>query len=309
MKRYLFWGIPPLIIISVVVLISFLTGKESDSSVDEAFIAYNEVIQATVNSPIEVRNKMLVNEVLNKFPNSHIAFTVRKEIADNELKSIIPEDMRFEQSSQIRYRRYKKLLEFHSDSLELLRILCKYGFQTYPEEVVLYSKKIIVVDPSEVDGYVFLAKAYHIIGDFSAGLAKLNHAQSMLVERLMAELKKRHPYKRRGGYLYTAPSINYAKAYLRNMGLNPGKDVNYKSTRLKNLWNLFGLLDRNKPMDVAGMQVAYVMSSNRNMSTPIKALADLDLVSYLIKNYEHGTPLWTPNHRLKVRYDPKESYK
>ncbi len=265
MKKYVLWILVPFIIVCIAVLVSCLAINHKNNKMrDSAYVDYE------------------IGQKISKI--------------DQDISSEIKSNIGYEYVMQLQYRRYKELLKPDENSIELLSRLSRVGFQTYPEEVIMHCKRIVSIDPDNVDGYILMGKAYQILGDFDSALAKLKHIQFVLVERLMHELKKRKPYRYRGKYLHPDTEINYAKAYMRKLGLDPGKDVSYDYTKqgFSILTILFG---SRRPMV---FKESYMMTSDLNESTGIKDLVDLDTATYFIKYIEDGMPICKPSDRLPI---------
>lgn len=265
MKKYVLWILAPIVVMGIIVLVSCLAIKHK-----------NNKIQDSHSSDLDVLG------IISKI--------------DQDISSKIKSDIDYSYTSQLKYRSYKEVLKSHENSVELLIRLSRVGFQTYPDEVIDHCQKIISIDSDNADGYIMMSKAYQILGDFDIALAKLKHIQFILIDRVMRELKKRKPYRYKGAYLHPDIEINYAKAYMRTFGLDPGKDVSYDYD--KQGFNILSILfGTRRPTIFKG---SYMMASDMNEMTSIKDLADLDMATHLINYMERGMPIWTPSNRLPI---------
>ncbi len=187
---------------------------------------------------------------------------------------------------QILFRELQKLLDRYPNSARLLSTLAEYGYQLYPKQSLAYANKAIEIEPSLVESYILSSKCYGVLGDHDNGLSTLKQGRKVAISRLMYELKKPRPYYEPGYHKFSTEEINKAKAYLRKMGYDPGKDVNYKIPE--------GQVGINNGMCV--MYPPYHLSDGT--ITGIWDLGQLDRINEYIKAIKNNTPYWDPSDRV-----------
>ena len=184
---------------------------------------------------------------------------------------------------QTLFKEFQKLVNRYPNSARLLSTLAEHGYQVYPKQSLEYANKAIEIEPSLVESYILSSKCYQILGDYGNALSKLKQGRKVAISRLISELKKPRPYYEPGYHKHSIKEINDAKAYLRKMGYDPGKDVNYKIPE--------GMVGINNGMDV--MLMPHHLSDGS--MTAIQDLGDLDSINKYIKAIENNTPFWDPS--------------
>lgn len=188
--------------------------------------------------------------------------------------------------AQTLFKEFQKLVNRYPNSTRLLTTLAEYGYKSYPKQSLAYANKAIEIEPSWVEPYILSSQCYGVLGDQDNALSILKQGQKVAISRLMFELKKPRPYYEPGYHAYFLEEINYAKAYLRKMGYNPGKDVNYKIPE--------GQVGMSNGMSVT---LAPHHLSDGTI-TFMKDLAELDRINVYIKAIENNTPYWDPSDRI-----------
>ena len=188
--------------------------------------------------------------------------------------------------AQTLFKELQKLVNRYPNSTRLLTTLAEYGYQLYPKQSLAYANKAIEIEPSLVEYYILSSQCYGVLGDQDNALSTLKQGKKVAISRLMFELKKPRPYYEPGYHVYSLEQINYAKAYLRKMGYDPGKDVNYKIPK--------GQVGMSNGMSVT--LATYHLSDGT--ITDMKDLGELDRINAYIKAIENNTPYWDPSDRI-----------
>ena len=183
-------------------------------------------------------------------------------------------------------KEFQKLLDRYPNSTRLLTTLVEYGYNVYPKQSLAYANKAIEIEPSLVKSYILSSDCYQILGDYDNALSILKQGRKVAISRLMFELKKPRPYYEPGYYKHSIEEINYAKAYLRKMGYDPGKDVNYKIPE--------GMVGIDNGMDVN--LLPYRLSDGT--MTDMYDLGELDRINAYIKAIENNDPFLDPFDRI-----------
>ena len=203
-----------------------------------------------------------------------------------EFGDISTEGITLSERDQTLFRAYQKLLDLYPNSTRLLSTLAYHGYKLYPKQSLAYANKAIEIEPSWVEPYILSSQCYGVLGDQDNALSTLKQGKKVAISRLMFELKKPRPYYEPGYHVYSLEQINYAKAYLRKMGYDPGKDVNYKIPK--------GQVGMSNGMSVT---LAPHHLSDGTI-TDMAGLGDLDTINTYIKAIENNTPYWDPSDRI-----------
>ncbi len=187
---------------------------------------------------------------------------------------------------QRHFKEFQKLLDRYPNSTRLLTTLAEYGYQLYPKQSLAYANKAIEIEPSLVKSYILSSRCYQILGDYDNALSILKQGQKVAISRLMLELKKPRPYYEPGYHKHSLEEINYAKAYLRKMGYDPGKDVNYKIPE--------GMVGIDNGMCI--MLEPYHLSDGT--MTDMQDLGELDRINAYIKAIRNNDPYLDPSDRI-----------
>ncbi len=222
MKRYLKVIILASSILFIVVITSliFLVTQDSDvidiskdnDVVDIPFEKYKNLEQVQDNPDAQKlkvdilksdvyphETARLFNSLLfREYPNSNAALEGRLWVADlhitnTNLRHFSRMSPRYDHSSIYRQAWFilcEPMLEFHSNSVDLLLKLASNGYDTFPQECAEYADKGIALDPSNTDLYIVSSKAYQIMGNYQTALHRLKECKKLLVDKLINELSK-----------------------------------------------------------------------------------------------------------------------
>ncbi len=186
------------------------------------------------------------------------------------------------------FKEFQKLLDRYPNSARLLTTLVENGYNVYPKQSLAYANKAIEIEPSLVNSYILSSRFYQILGDYDNALSTLKQGRKVAISRLMFELKKPRPYYEPGYHKHSLEEINYAKAYLRKMGYDPGKDVNYKIPE--------GQVGIDNGMD-------KMLMSHRlydGTITDMQDLFELELINDYIKAIRNNDPFFDPSDRIML---------
>ncbi len=316
MKSIILWILLCLLLVSIISCIYLFNRNKLDPSEmnlpekSDAMQAYFD-IYGIPNLSESDRLKIMTDEVLDKYPNSDAALEVRLKLIEKEYwDKHVEGDVSNLVFDQGLYREKKKLLELYPNSSGLLTHLGSLGYLAYPEEVVEYCQRAIVINPTNIEAYKYLGLAYTVLDKFDMALICFEHGKNLLAELLLVELNKPIPFKNRslGIPSYYASDINFAKSYLRDLGFDPGKDVNYDLEKIRKKQHGFfdRLLDRPKP--VFGIMGLFELSDGES-DTVILGLFRLDLFVFYIEEIESGSPTFGSYMRVPVEMHPLKELK
>lgn len=270
-----------------------------------ALKAYSKVnsLQSTSVINKQQRYELLVADVINKYPKTEAALISRLEVSEHNYRQKYVTSVPMTIWNQGLYRIQKEFLEYHPKSIRLLMQLAKLSFYAYPEECVKYSLDVISIDPNNGRAYYTCGRSYQLLGKYKKALSILNKGKTLLVKRLVSELRKNRPYwdDDNDTPIYYAKTINHAKSYFRKLGYNVGKDVDYDLTEIR------------KSKSSEGKQFAYPSTLPYklidNSHTTIYDLWVLDYTLYHINQINSGKPVYTPYDRVSVTEVPLRSTK
>lgn len=287
-----------ILFVSIILIVSFIvyllywkSGNSINFNEDlsKARLAYLDVYNNNDNSTDRERLDLLRKNVINKYPNSDAALDVRLQISNYNHDKLKKNNLSVDQQNQILYRAQKNFLKHHPNSNKLLLHLAKLGLKSYPEEAIGYCETVISVDPSNTEAYILCGKAHQILDQYEAAKAKLVLAKNGLIDRLVKELKKKYPYaihKRLPAY--SAFDVNNAKVYLRELGYDVGKDVNY---------DLNEIYQKKHGLYVGH---PHTMPLSDDSLTTIKDIFYLDQITVNIEAIDNGNPIWDSRLRIPI---------
>ncbi len=324
MKKYLNW----IILISAMVMVSIfalLLGykigiENSDQKVanyeninnPKAVEVYDQIRASAVSD--EDKIDLFKELLISKYPNDNKTLEIRMWMARKEVEHESVKGVREDIYKQLMFNKCKKFLKYHKNSAKLLSDMAYFGYQAYPEEVVIIADRGIQIDSSITDLYINSSIAHQLLGKYRTALKRLKTVRKILIDRLLTELKKEYPYKSLEGVRLSPDHVNSAKSYLRRLGYDPGKDVNYSLVNHKPKEILDRPLDRPiKPAFIELGKVGTPIYAKApyflvyGTHTTIKDLQNLDKVIHFINRINDGDPVWTPNKRLPrsalIKYD------
>lgn len=262
-----------------------------------ALRSYHRVGQMSSSGIISktYRHQLLQTEVINKYPNTESALSARLEISEFNYKNKYRLDTPMVIWEQGLYRVQKHFLEYHPNSTTLLLQLAKLSSKAYPKNAIKYSKRVISIDPTDGMGYYLCGIGYQLLGEYDKALSVLSDGEKMLLDKMSTELRKSKPYwiKSRNRPRYYSKDINHAKSYLRNLGYDVGKDVDYDlDAILKKSTNNQG------KVYVGPLSASYELKDGSR--TTLYDLWNLDYIRYHIKRINSKKPAFTPYRRVSI---------
>ena len=280
----------------VLVLILIIRGNHNDLSsedkISEARQTYIDVSRNAENLTQKQRLELLNEKVVEQFPHSDVSLDVRLETSQINYNLQKMPGLSVPQHNQLLCRIQKRFLEYHPDSTKLLLHLAKLGFRSYPKEAVLYTDRLLSIDPINVEGYLISSEAYQVLGDFKSALSALEFGKDLITNRIASELKKRYPYSSDGKLpVYYAHEVNKAKSYLRVLGYDVSNDVDYD----------FSKIIAKTRTSIVGSRSPYLLSNDE--MTTISDLFYLDQILVSIEAIKADDPIWTPNSRVPIISD------
>lgn len=202
----------------------------------------------------------------------------------NKAHEQIPSNMTSDEFFPIIFREYKTLLNKYPNSINLLLELSFYGSDAYPEECLVYANKAIELDPTIAKSYIEASICYQRLGKYRKALTTLKKGEKVLAFKMVHDLSKKRPYYEPGYHAHSSGEINFAKAFLRKLGYDPGKDVTYKVPD--------GQLGMKNGMCI--MLPGYQLYSSTE-HTSIYDVYELDLITYYISRIKSKHPLYSPD--------------
>ncbi len=290
-RKYILIICIPIVLCLVYILLVMNTDNSIDFSdeIDNATLAYMDTHRNSENLSEDERLSLLNKNVISKYPNSDVSVGIKLEMYKRDYDSSKVYGLTMDQYNQMLYRRQKELIKHHPNSAKLLLHLSELGFRSYPEEVILYCKKVIMMHPNKVDAYLIAANAYQVMGNFDLSLSVLEDGKQQVLNRLTRELNRQYPYAPAKNLpAYYAHDINNAKAYLRGLGYKVGSDVDY---------DLDDIIQKTRSL-IIGSRAAYMLSSGT--MTPIADMYYLDRIMTGIDAIKSNNPIWTPNSRVPI---------
>ena len=206
-----------------------------------------------------------------------------RQLRDKADTQILP-NMTSDEFFSIIFKKYKTLLDRHPNSIHLLLELCFYGSHAYTEECLTYAEKAITLDPTIAKSYIQASICYQRLGKYRKALSTLKKGEKVLAFKMVHDLRKDRPYYEPRYHPHSPKEINFAKAFLRKLGYDPGEDVTYEVPPEQ-----LGMKDGE-----CIMLAAYPLNTSAEF-TSIHDLHELDTITYYIKRIKEKYPLYSPD--------------